>query len=130
MNGTISSVSITEEPNELYLVVSSNERTIALPKGRKGSEANLLDPGLDCVGEPYMVDDSYEYILLTNYYDAQNDCIIESIPNTSGGVEAVHQTQIVQETMILTKMRSQKLNSRIFKPTDRQKMVGSMDGLN
>lgn len=85
VDGTINSVSITEEPDQLYLVISSNERTIAIPTGGQNLQANIVNPGLDCEGEAYMIDNNYDYILLDDYYNAQNDCTIAHIPSSSGG---------------------------------------------
>jgi hypothetical protein len=85
VDGTINSVSITEEPDQLYLVISSNERTIAIPTGGQNLQANIVNPGLDCTGEPYMIDDSYEYILIDDHFNAQNDCAIASQPGGGSG---------------------------------------------
>jgi hypothetical protein len=85
VNGTIGNISITQDPDELYLVISSNERTIAIPTGGQSFQANIVNPGLDCTGEPYMIDDSYEYILIDDHFNAQNDCAIASQPGGGSG---------------------------------------------
>lgn len=85
VNGTIGTISITQDPEELYLVVSSNERTIAIPNGGQNFQANIINPGLDCTGDPFMTDYNNDYILLDDYYDAQNDCTMAGLPNSNGG---------------------------------------------
>ena len=60
VDGKIGKVSMSEAPDHLYLVVSSNERTIAIPTGGQSSQANIVNPGLDCTGDPFMIDNNNE----------------------------------------------------------------------
>lgn len=67
------------------MVIGRNERVIVLPKSNSSYTANNINPGLDCDGDPFLTDANNEYVLLTDYYDAQNDCTIASQPGASGG---------------------------------------------
>jgi hypothetical protein len=85
VDGTLGSLSATTPPESLVIVISRNERVIALPKSNTSFTANVANVGLDCTGDPFMSTNSYDYVLITDYYDAQNDCTLAGLPSSSGG---------------------------------------------
>lgn len=72
-NGETHVLSTLEEPGELVLVISPNERVIAIPRNGNGSVVSR-DDGPICIGDPMLITQNAHYVLLSNYYNAQNDC--------------------------------------------------------
>uniref|UniRef100_UPI0040481509 hypothetical protein n=1 Tax=Roseivirga sp. TaxID=1964215 RepID=UPI0040481509 len=85
VDGTLGSLSATTPPEYLVMVISRNERVIALPKTNTSFTANVANDGLDCTGDPFLSTNSYDYVLIEDYYSAQNDCKLAGLPSSSGG---------------------------------------------
>lgn len=85
VDGSLSSLSATTPPESLVIVISRNERVFALPKTNTSFTANVANVGLDCTGDPFMSTSYYDYVLIDDYYSAQNDCAIASQPGGGSG---------------------------------------------
>ncbi|MCE7994675.1 MAG: hypothetical protein HEP71_22060 [Roseivirga sp.] len=83
-NGQTLTLSSLEEPSQLVMVISRNERVIALPKHTTLYES-VNDPGLDCEGDPFLETGDNSYVMIDDYYEAQNDCTNPGNPGSGGG---------------------------------------------
>ena len=72
-NGETHLLSTLEEPEELVLVISQNERVIAIPRNSNGSVVSR-DEGPICTGDPMLITQNTHYVMLDNYFTAQSDC--------------------------------------------------------
>ncbi len=76
---------ITEEPNEVVIVISENEMTVPLTADQIGNASCQALSDLS----PYFSTEYYSLYLATEYYDALNTCVIEevtTIDNESGRI--------------------------------------------
>ncbi len=82
-NGAQSTMSASEYPTSLVLILKNNERVIALPRATNSTFNANLDFVDDCTGNVFFRDEYSDYVLLDDYHDAQNECTLNSIPGTS-----------------------------------------------
>ena len=82
-NGTQSTLSASEYPTSMVLILRNSERVIALPRAKNSSFNANLELVDDCIGDVFFQDEYSDYVLLDTYHDAQNVCTINSIPNNT-----------------------------------------------
>jgi len=92
--GQTGTLSVTEEPESLVLVVSQNERVIALPRDDTDNYS-ISNIGLDCEGDAFMQSNLYRFVYLDDYYNAQNEC---SVPGSPGGGTNVQPSSCDRDT--------------------------------
>jgi len=82
-NGSQSTLSASEYPTSLVLILKNSERVIALSRATNTTFNANLDMIDDCTGNVFFRDEYSDYVLLDDYHDAQNECTLNSFPGTS-----------------------------------------------
>lgn len=83
LEGTWTSITRLEYPENLVIVISQNERVTTKPKNNKLSQVLIDDSS--CSGDPFFSDESNTYYLTSTYYEAQNNCNFGGGGSGSGG---------------------------------------------
>lgn len=81
-NGAQSTLSASEYPSSLVLILRNSERVIALPRASNATFNARFESSGDCIGDVFFQDEYSDYVLLDSYHDAQNECTIISLPGS------------------------------------------------